>query len=697
MQIAAFQKQELDFLRGTLDGLLSVSGKAGQPAFEEIRDQLDAWAAKVAVIGQVKAGKSTFLNAFLNETELLPSDVNPWTSVVTNMRINLPNDPASGASFQFYDEAAWNEILNGTTEIRTLAEQLLPGFDTALLRRQTEAMRDRARRRLGAQYETLLGTSHNYEVATPHLLQRYVCAGSASDLEHHKSAPGRYASITRSAELYLRLPEFQVPVVVTDTPGVNDPFLVRDEFTCRSLDRSDIFIVVLSAHQPLTEVDIALLKILAQQDTKDVLIFINRIDELDEYDTDVPLVISDVAQRLRAAIPDVEFTIQAGSAYFAVLALRDDDEAALIRDALDDGQLADYLRSRFGHVPADQRARFMLASGMGEIKRALSTIIDHGTGCRQLKQLLEDMRAEIAGQLFAARRERESVQLQVERASAAEAQAQLESDLTALTELGTGLERLQDSAALEIDEVVNKAWTALETSLNSEVGQFIHQQNDRLSEMVRYDRGESDALDIDLLPLQQRMDEIIRSQFDRARTATDRLLANCLDATLEQIRARFDDLDEGITLDQLPFDSFASTLTLSKRKLNIGLVKQRSWRFWRGREIDAESTLSAIRSLIALEIRPAIGKILKAFNEAQTERADAGKARLRVALRAVEAATAARKQRLNQAQLESGRDPARAAQQAHRMQSELEVLERRLQHLATHDSNLARASLAHAA
>ena len=198
MQIAAFQKQELDFLRGTLDGLLSVSGKAGQPAFEEIRDQLDAWAAKVAVIGQVKAGKSTFLNAFLNETELLPSDVNPWTSVVTNMRINLPNDPASGASFQFYDEAAWNEILNGTTEIRTLAEQLLPGFDTALLRRQTEAMRDRARRRLGAQYETLLGTSHNYEVATPHLLQRYVCAGSASDLEHHKSAPGRYASITRS-------------------------------------------------------------------------------------------------------------------------------------------------------------------------------------------------------------------------------------------------------------------------------------------------------------------------------------------------------------------------------------------------------------------------------------------------------------------------------------------------------------------
>lgn len=701
MQIAAFQKQELDFLRGTLDGLLSVSGKAELPAFEELRDRLDGWAAKVAVIGQVKAGKSTFLNAFLNETELLPSDVNPWTSVVTNMRINLPNDPASGATFRFYDEAAWNEILTGTTEIRKLAEQLLPGFDTALLRRQTEAMRERAQRRLGDHYETLLGTSHSYEVATPHLLQRYVCAGSSPELEHRKSAPGRYSSITRSADLYLRLPEFQVPVVVTDTPGVNDPFLVRDEFTCRSLDRSDIFIVVLSAHQPLTEVDIALLRILAQQDTKDVLIFINRIDELDEYDADVPLVIDDVAQRLRAAIPDVEFTIQAGSAYLAVLALRHDEEAELIRDALDDGQLADYLRSRFGHVPANQRDRFMLASGMGEIKRALSTIIDHGTGCRQLKQLLEDMRAEIAGQLFAAKRERESVQLQAEKAGAEETRAQLETEFAALTQLGKTLEDLQDRAALEIDKVVNKSWTALETSLNTEVGQFIHQISDRLTDIVRYEQGYTDALDIDLTPLHNRMDETIRSQFERSRAATDVLLNNCLGATLGKIREQFDDLDEGITLDQLPFDEFASTLAVSKRQLNIALVKQRSWRFWRGREIDADATLSAIRSLIAMEIRPAIAKILKAFNEAQTERADAGKARLRVALRAVEAATAARKQRLNQSQLESTTDrvsdPDRGVQQAHRMQSELEVLERRLQHLAIHDSNLARASLAHAA
>ena len=35
------------------------------------------------------------------------------------------------------------------TRIRAMTEELLPGFDSELLRRQSEEMRDRAQRRLG--------------------------------------------------------------------------------------------------------------------------------------------------------------------------------------------------------------------------------------------------------------------------------------------------------------------------------------------------------------------------------------------------------------------------------------------------------------------------------------------------------------------------------------------------------------------
>src|SRR3546814_15588565 len=47
-----------------------------------------------------------------------------------------------------------------------------------------------------------------------------------------------------------------------DTPGTNDPFLVRDEITRRALENADIYIVVLTARQALSSADVALLRIL---------------------------------------------------------------------------------------------------------------------------------------------------------------------------------------------------------------------------------------------------------------------------------------------------------------------------------------------------------------------------------------------------------------------------------------------------
>ncbi|MEL6207500.1 MAG: dynamin family protein, partial [Pseudomonadota bacterium] len=404
MKIASNQRQQLDFLRSSLDDVEKSVGRDMRQRFRDLRTRLDAWAAKVAVIGQVKAGKSTFLNAFLYSHDLLPSHVNPWTSVVTNIRLNVPGDPVSGARFEFFAEHDWQEIAAGQSKIRKLTEQLLPGFDTELLRKQSDEMRARAESRLGSQFEKLLGTSHDYDFVSADLLKTYVCAGPGSEASSENDALGRYASLTKVADIYTRLPEFQVPTIITDTPGVNDPFLVRDEFTCRSLDKSDVFIVVLSAHQPLTEVDIALIRILAKQDSKDVLIFVNRIDELDDYDTDVPRVLDDVSRRLRNAIPDIDFTIVAGSGYMADLTLQEGAAAEAERKALDDARLERYLKARYGIVPNDRCDRLFLASGLQEVKAALSTLIDDGVGSRQLAQLTGDIRAELDGSLFVTRR-----------------------------------------------------------------------------------------------------------------------------------------------------------------------------------------------------------------------------------------------------------------------------------------------------
>ncbi|WP_112310680.1 dynamin family protein [Pseudogemmobacter bohemicus] len=704
MQIAPNQRQELNFLRDSLDGIDKVVSREMRAGFRVLRERLDNWAAKVAVIGQVKAGKSTFLNSFLYSHDFLPSDVNPWTSVVTNIRVNLPGDPVMGAKFEFFGEADWNEIVNGDSRIRKLTEQLLPGFDTHLLREQSEQMRQRAEERLGKRYADLLGTTHDYDYISSELLKSYVCAGAEDETD--PTAAGRYAMLTRVANVYMRLPEFQVPTIITDTPGVNDPFLVRDEFTCRSLDKSDVFVIVLSAHQPLTDVDIALIRILAKQDNKDVLVFVNRIDELDDYDTDVPRVIEDVSQRLCGAIPDIDFTIVAGSAWMADLTLQDGPEAEADRAALDDTRLARYIHSRYGYLPDDRCERLMLASGMRDVKLALSQLIDSGVGRSQMAQIKADIRAELNGALFVARRERASLQTQMGSVNSEVANMAIEDlqvEIDAIRKVQSELEGHVENAEAQIEKVLTKAWSRLETRLIGMIESFIEDQKPEFEARIMAGklRGETaKAMEIDLSPLQKVMERELTSAWKNSRAGTDVVLSNGLSSCQQTIKDRFQERTEGIDLSDLPYDEFASTLTLAKRSLRVNFISNRSWAFWRKPGINVEKSLAALRMIAAEELRPPMEKLLAAFNEAQVERAGAGIDRIRVMLRMFEVSLNERVHRLKKDMVEFEmvvNDPDFRRRIVHRLQSQMEVLERRLINLSAVESALAQADVTRAA
>ena len=70
----------------------------------------------------------------------------------------------------------------------------------------------------------------------------------ATQLEGSSEGDRRnYSDITRSADLYFNESPFAFPITLIDTPGTNDPFLVRDEITRRSLENPDIYIFVVSA------------------------------------------------------------------------------------------------------------------------------------------------------------------------------------------------------------------------------------------------------------------------------------------------------------------------------------------------------------------------------------------------------------------------------------------------------------------
>lgn len=290
---------------------------------------LQAMVCRIAVIGQVKAGKSSLINALIRRPQLLPSDVNPWTTAVTRLHFkqsNQQNDVA--AEFRFFDSHEWDELAVGGGRIRELTERLVPGFEATALGRHLRAMRDRAADRLGPEFTELLGQSHTFRTFDHKTLEAYVCAAKASIREPEDTLVGRYSNITKSAHLYMNGSPFGFPTTLVDTPGTNDPMLVRDEITRQSLDSADVYIVVLTARQALSTEDVALLRILRGLRKERIIVFVNRIDELADFDAELDAVESQITQSLRREFTGIDIPIVFGSALWANQAIKSEPGAS---------------------------------------------------------------------------------------------------------------------------------------------------------------------------------------------------------------------------------------------------------------------------------------------------------------------------------------------------------------------------------
>ena len=214
-----------------------------------------------------------------NSRTFFPADINPCTAVITRLNFGVPDKPQSGALLRFFSREEWSRISSGG-RTRELTERLFPNFNWEVLKSQVRAMEARAREKLGESMEDLLGKEHHYEEAGPNLLLRYVGAGHPDAKSPSERAEGEFSDITKSADIFLDLGAFSFPTIVIDTPGVNDPFLVRDEITRHNLEAADVCVVVVTARQPLSSTDLNLLRMLRGLKKEGIIIFVNKVDEL---------------------------------------------------------------------------------------------------------------------------------------------------------------------------------------------------------------------------------------------------------------------------------------------------------------------------------------------------------------------------------------------------------------------------------
>jgi hypothetical protein len=406
------QRRELIRVAEDLKGL---SNEETRQFISRIVTDLTDLKPSIAFVGQIKAGKSRLINGFTGQAEFLPSDVNPWTTVITDMHFGHPSGRTRGAEFHFFDNRQWQSLIAEGEELRNMFPDDEDSYKREMIEEQVDAMKARAKLRLGMSYKDLLGQHHDLDNLTTDDLARYVCAGDdpTDDGNHDPGSDrGLYSDITRKAEVYFDIGHFPFPLTVTDTPGVNDPLLIREEISRQYLKESDFFVVVLSAHQALSRADLKLFRLMQALELGQIVVFINRVDELGGGAEDAVKVRADVIDGLDKALGNSDIDVLMGSAQWAHYALTGDDTGVNHDHVLawlraHPEQMKQYLdgveeiKQGPGPISREGVLRFaaMIASGLPDLRRHVTSALTHGPRDEQLRMAWQHLDSFAKGEL----------------------------------------------------------------------------------------------------------------------------------------------------------------------------------------------------------------------------------------------------------------------------------------------------------
>ncbi len=384
-EMEAFKEQMLDLEEALLD-IESFGGPEAKKKAQKLIGSVKSFEPSITMIGQIKSGKTSLVNAMAGRPDLLPADVNPWTSVVTSLHLNTPKAQAAPvASFQFFDQNEWDHLVENGGRIGELSSRAGADDELQKVRDQIAEMRDKTKARLGKKFELLLGQTHNYRHLDDELVQRYVCMGDDfEDQSESVDAQGQFADITKSADLFLDAPALPMPLCIRDTPGVNDTFMMREQITINALRGSRICVVVLSANQALSSMDMGLIRLISNVKAREVVIFVNRIDELANPASAIPEIEESILRTLADNNGPKELQVLFGSAYWANMALQEKVDEIVPESA---AALEKYAEAKLGEQALITPETVWKMSGMPRLYDAISKRISEGEGSEMLKAI----------------------------------------------------------------------------------------------------------------------------------------------------------------------------------------------------------------------------------------------------------------------------------------------------------------------
>ena len=221
----------------------------------EIVDKINKDVLTIGVIGQMKCGKSTFLNSFVFEDDVLPAATTPMTAALSVITYGKEKSITA----EFYSKDEWEEQkVQASRSLDSVAGNTL---EESKIKAAKELV-DRASK-LGTTLESYLGKTQS---------------DTFEDLIEYVGADGKFVSITKAVTIYYPK-EYLKGVEIVDTPGFNDPIVSREERTKAFLKKADVVLLMLYAGRPFDATDRDILfKNVGQCGTGRVLIGINKYD-----------------------------------------------------------------------------------------------------------------------------------------------------------------------------------------------------------------------------------------------------------------------------------------------------------------------------------------------------------------------------------------------------------------------------------
>ena len=238
---------------------------------------------KLGIVGQMKTGKSSFLNEYLFGEEILPTAATPMTAALTLIKYSDENK----AEIEFYNRDDWSSIEENNKEYEK-------EYNKALEEAKEEAEKkgkvfNKERFKFEDVDSILKGSHEIYKNFKENGLDKNSLGeiktikindkkNILEDLKEYVGSKGKYTPLVKMTTLYINDERIKDYIIV-DTPGTNDPIISRGQKTKEFLGKCDYIVFLSYSSQFLDNNDNAYIKEqLPSEGIRDILILASKFD-----------------------------------------------------------------------------------------------------------------------------------------------------------------------------------------------------------------------------------------------------------------------------------------------------------------------------------------------------------------------------------------------------------------------------------